>query len=227
MNSPALKAMTHVDIGTIAEALGISKRGSEIRANRETWSFDEQPCNGGKKRLYPLATLPKSVRESIACQQIKGDAVPLPVKLKKSAPTLTYPVAPLDPAHCTTKQREEEQARRVVLRKLDELQHAAGSSREAAMITMLTMASAGTLSDALCATLRNALDARGRKGGEYPSVRSLKRWIAKDKAGDLMPKIIQSGLYRHVCTIVHPKEVGNSQANGICENFNTSYLQKN
>lgn len=28
------------------------------------------------------------------------------------------------------------------------------------------------------------------------------------------------------CTIVHPKEVGNSQANGICENFNVSYLDK-
>lgn len=28
------------------------------------------------------------------------------------------------------------------------------------------------------------------------------------------------------CTITHPKEVGNSQANGICENFNTSYLDK-
>lgn len=27
-------------------------------------------------------------------------------------------------------------------------------------------------------------------------------------------------------TIVHPKEVGNSQANGICENFNVSYLDK-
>ena len=27
-------------------------------------------------------------------------------------------------------------------------------------------------------------------------------------------------------TVVHPKEVGNSQANGICENFNTSYLDK-
>lgn len=27
-------------------------------------------------------------------------------------------------------------------------------------------------------------------------------------------------------TVVHPKEVGNSQANGICENFNISYLDK-
>lgn len=26
------------------------------------------------------------------------------------------------------------------------------------------------------------------------------------------------------CTVVHPKEVGNSQANGICENFNSSWL---
>lgn len=28
------------------------------------------------------------------------------------------------------------------------------------------------------------------------------------------------------CTIVHPKEVGNSQANGVCENFNTTWLDK-
>ncbi len=190
MNSPAL---TQADIKAIADALGISKQGCQKRANKEAWPFDEVPFAGGNKRVYPLATLPKVVRESIACQHISADA-PLSAKLKKAVPALTYPVAPIDPAHCTSKQREEEQARRVVLRKLDELQHASGSSREAAMITMLTMAGAGTLGDALCATLRNALDARGRKGNEYPSVRSLKRWIAKDKAGDLMPKIIQSDM---------------------------------
>lgn len=39
-------------------------------------------------------------------------------------------------------------------------------------------------------------------------------------------KAVHSLEERIGCTIVHPKEVGNSQANGICENFNTSWLDK-
>ena len=62
MNSPAL---TDVDIKTIADALNISKRTAERRAIGETWPFDEQQCNGGKKRLYPIATLPAYVIEAL------------------------------------------------------------------------------------------------------------------------------------------------------------------
>ncbi len=175
---------SRVDINGIAAALGIGKRGCEIRAIREAWPFVESAVRGGKKRLYPAASLPTAVREAILHHKIKHIHTPTPQ-------VSTYPIAPVDPDHCTARQREEKLARHTVLRKLDELMRASGSSREAAMTTLLTMARAGTLGEALCSTLRMARDARGKKGDEYPSIRSLKRWIAKDKAGDLMPKVAQ------------------------------------
>ncbi len=46
------------------------------------------------------------------------------------------------------------------------------------------------------------------------------------KGSDRFTKAAHSLEERIGCTIVHPVEVGNSQANGICENFNTSYLDK-
>ncbi len=46
------------------------------------------------------------------------------------------------------------------------------------------------------------------------------------RGSDRFTKAVHSLEERIGCTIVHPKEVGNSQANGICENFNTSWLDK-
>ncbi len=189
-----------VDIKVIADALDVSKQACQKRALKESWPFDEVPHPGGGKRLYPLATLPKVVREAILHHSVKSlhsDDAPLSssgLGVATTVATPTYPVVPLDPDHCTARQREEKLARQTVLRKLDELQHASSCTREAAITTMLTMARAGTLGESVCATLRMARDARGRKGDEYPSVRSLKRWIAKDKAGDLMPKITQADM---------------------------------
>lgn len=58
-------ALTHADIKTIADALDVSKQGCQKRANKEVWPFDEVPFAGKNKRLYPLATLPKAVREAV------------------------------------------------------------------------------------------------------------------------------------------------------------------
>ncbi len=161
------------------------------RARREKWASRQVECQGGKggKRTeYAVASMSTEVREAIFRHKLQAEPQPVPV-IATPASTAIYAVIPLDHDHCSARQREEKLARSTVLRKLDELQAAAGTSREAAMITMLTMARAGTLGEALCSTLKLARDARGRKGNEYPSITSLKRWIAKDKAGDLMPRV--------------------------------------
>lgn len=176
------------------------KRRIYDRAIKEGWASRQVPAKGGKggvRTEYAVASLPKAVREAILQHTIKKlspagvNAISPAVSSAATPAAPFYPVAPVDPAHCSARQREEKLARHTVLRKLDELMHASGSSREAAMTTLLTMARAGTLGEALCSTLRLARDARGKKGDEYPSIRSLKRWIAKDKAGDLMPKVAQ------------------------------------
>lgn len=63
-----------------------------------------------------------------------------------------------------------------------------GCSKEAAMVTLVTMARAGRLAPAIDAAMRRARDPRGRKGadGVYPSVRSLKRYLA---AADKTPRL--------------------------------------
>lgn len=176
-----------------------SVRGIIDRARSAGWASRQVPGKGGKGGMrteYAVASLPAEAQAALRAahvERVVQSCAPLvvaPVTVKTTA-AACYEV---DRASSTARQREEELARSTVLRKLDELQHAAGSSREAAMTTLLTMASAGTLGDALCTTLRMARDARGKKGNEYPSVRSLKRWIAKSKAGDLMPKVAQADM---------------------------------
>ena len=59
-----------VDIKTIAEALGVSKQGCQKRAGNESWLFEERSGLGGKKRLYPLTSLPKAVREAVQAKRL-------------------------------------------------------------------------------------------------------------------------------------------------------------
>ena len=49
----------------IATALGVTKRGANIRALREGWPYREQRVRGGRRRLYPVASLPADVREAL------------------------------------------------------------------------------------------------------------------------------------------------------------------
>lgn len=60
-----ISAQTHADIKTISRVLGIANSSAADRAKRESWPFTEQLGRGGKKRLYPLNTLPKAVREVV------------------------------------------------------------------------------------------------------------------------------------------------------------------
>ncbi len=49
----------------IATALRITRQACQERAGKESWSFEEAACRGGKRRLYLLAGLPSDVREAL------------------------------------------------------------------------------------------------------------------------------------------------------------------
>jgi len=181
---------TLYNVRQIIDATGVKRQAVDKRL-KGIPPAKLEPHPGHPIRWYDFGSLPADYRAALKTVAV---AVVLEAPSAPAVVTPTYPVVPLDPDHCTARQREEKLARQTVLRKLDELQHASSCTREAAMTTMLTMARAGTLGESLCATLRMSRDARGRKGDEYPSVRSLKRWIAKDKAGDLMPKVTQADM---------------------------------
>ena len=49
----------------IAKALGVVRRVASRRAAREGWPYRESRCRGGRRRLYPVASLPAGVREAL------------------------------------------------------------------------------------------------------------------------------------------------------------------
>ena len=49
----------------IATVLGITLDGARKRAAREGWPYREQRCRGGRRRLYPVASLPADVRAAL------------------------------------------------------------------------------------------------------------------------------------------------------------------
>lgn len=175
----------------IAAALGISKRGAELKAARESWPYQEEAVRGGLRRLYPLASLPAQVRSTIVAKRTESLVTSTAVVATATHPApgkATGAVVPAGTLYCadlTDKQRLERDARRGVITAIERLQAGTGCSQEAAMTTLLINARADKLEPTLNAMLRLARDPRGRQGDGYPSVRTLKRWLA---AQDLTPK---------------------------------------
>ncbi|MBW7901223.1 MAG: Mu transposase C-terminal domain-containing protein [Rhodocyclaceae bacterium] len=101
MNTPALREVQHYTLAEIAEALGCSKQFVALRAKNDAWPFNEVPCRGGKKRLYPAATLPKPIADALQLARLHQHmaALPVPAITSEPSPGATSPslVAPLFP----------------------------------------------------------------------------------------------------------------------------------
>jgi putative transposase len=65
MNAPLPAVSVTATMVDIAQALGVTKQAVAQRANREAWPFEEITLRGGKRRLYPLATLPADVSRAV------------------------------------------------------------------------------------------------------------------------------------------------------------------
>lgn len=163
--------------------LPTTMQGINQRAKMEQWTSRKREGRGGG-REYALASLPGSAQDEIrrrtanALVTSTSTTVPLPAPQR----------AQLDLVE-TDAQRLKADARKGILTTLDRLMAQCHISREAAMTTLLTQAKLGTLDDHMAMMLRAARDERGRKGDAFPSVRTLKRWLAQGKTGDLAPKI--------------------------------------
>ena len=53
----------------IASAVDHCKSAVAYRAAREGWPHREQRCRGGRRRLYPVASLPADVRTALGERQ--------------------------------------------------------------------------------------------------------------------------------------------------------------
>ncbi|MFZ2269081.1 MAG: Mu transposase C-terminal domain-containing protein [Azonexus sp.] len=168
-----------LSITDIATAVGVSKQAISQRADREGWIFEEITARGGKKRVFALSSIPKDITSAIQKQAISN-------ALPAIAPAAAAPMVIVAPeTMLTDKQRLERDARTGVKAAILRTMTVARCSQEAALHTLLANARSGMLDDVTTNMLRLSRDARGRAGDGFPSIRTLKRWIATE---DLSPK---------------------------------------
>ena len=166
----------------IAGVLNVTKRTIEIRASRESWPYEELAVRGGKKRFYPVASLPVEVRTALTERSL---AAALPALITQT----TDPIIVQSAADLTDRQRLARDARSGVLQAIRRFQSETGCSQEAAMQTLLTLAASGRAEPIIVRSLQLARDGRGRKTDHgLPSIRTLKRWLGTP---DLAPRIPQ------------------------------------
>lgn len=87
------------DIQQIAAALGISKRGAELRANKAGWAFTVATVRGGQRRLFAISTLPRDVQAALLLAKGKDKpespaSAPAPSDSQISAAWARYEAAP-------------------------------------------------------------------------------------------------------------------------------------
>lgn len=161
-------------IAEIAEATGVHRTSVMRRAEREAWPAEKV----GRSQAYPLASLPKDLQSAL---QQRAITAALPVIAKEIA----APIVLQAPAVLTDRQRLERDARKGVKTAIANMMAGSRCSQEAALHTLLTTARAGTADAHTIKMLQLARDPRGRSGDGFPSIRSLKRWLA---SADLAPK---------------------------------------
>lgn len=202
VNQGGAAKKTHYSAAELAgmklPGLPTTKRGIELASSRANWTFQEVKGRGGRtgtRKEYAVSALPAESRQALMERHITVPIVssaatsPAALPAASSSPTLAGLLLPSKvqaAGDLTDKQRAERDARKAVLAAIERLQATAGCGREPAMTTLLTTARTGRLDPALDAMLRQARDPRGRAGDGYPSVRTLKRWLA---APDLAPKV--------------------------------------
>lgn len=98
MNAPqplALPATPEADFSEIAAALGLSWQAVQKRSIKGNWPYREQPQRGGKKRLFPITSLPAEVQNAMLLASFAAHAVsPAPTFQITSSPVSAAGVLP-------------------------------------------------------------------------------------------------------------------------------------
>ncbi len=85
MNAPLPARIPRYTLAEIADAMNAHRTSVARRAEKESWPFEQVAVRGGKQRLYPLATLPKPIRDSIHAWEAKRVFGDLPAAEKTTA----------------------------------------------------------------------------------------------------------------------------------------------
>lgn len=156
----------------IAKAMRVSEKTVYDRATDESWPFVEEKGRGrgGKRRLYPVATLPQVVRSALSEAPLVAALPADPdASIRRETPR------PLPPVKCDTIQkwqRECRDARLVILAEIDRM--AALEGVERALEHFVALARSGELNEVMT---RAVAAANARKGTRAAlSASTLRGW---------------------------------------------------
>lgn len=180
-------AASRIDLLDISEALGIAKRSAERRAIRENWPYDEICGIGGKKRLFPLAGLPKDIINAVHVKLSSSREVSVPDASVVSARQVAL-VTPLDET-LTTHQLEVERARDRLFVFVNGYQ----GGIKAALAWLNAEKAAGRLTGALLWAYEHAWDKP--RAANRLTAKTYYNWLAnKNQRGRAAPKKVQADL---------------------------------
>lgn len=194
--------MHPLSIAQIAEALNVTKRGAEIRAQREAWPF-KVGAGTGRPRLYAYSSLPQDVR--LACAKAQLSAVDLPSSLAAAA------AAEPEAQRLSASAAEHRDARLAILAALDRFTAESGLSRREADALFCTAYEIGEIR--VAQWVRDAVKSISRA--------TLFRWRAARKAGKTHRLAVDSGAARRnrgVLDLANGGEVRNTILAAMAKN---------
>ncbi len=179
MNAPLLLP-TEIGAAEIAEILGVTKRTVERMAHRDRWQGIDRPVRGGQRRMYPLLSLPMTVRQAVIERSIPPAVIGAdlcPAARPADAPNATAVVQ--SPAALKDWQRRTLEARAAIVGYVKTLAASAGA--EAAVRTVLKRAAEGTLPEPYQSLVPVANARAGESGARTLSRSTLYRWLDQSK----------------------------------------------
>lgn len=194
--------MQPLSISQIAEALNVTKRGAEIRAQREAWPF-KVGAGTGRPRLYGYGSLPQDVR--VACAKAQLAAVDLPSSLAAVA------AAEPEAQKLSASAAEQRDARLAILAALDRFTAESGLSRREADALFCTAYEIGEIR--VASWVRDAVKSVSRA--------TLFRWRAARKAGATHRLAVDNGAarrHRGVLDLANGGEVRNTILAAMAKN---------
>jgi len=167
-----------VTVKAIATTLRITERAVQVRASKESWPFEEQAGRGGKRRRYPVRSLPEDVRQAFAAAMLTGGDTP-PAVTAVGLPAATVQVEATSLATLTAHQREAALARLAFVREIERAVPFIG--KEAAIHNLVQAAKESTLAPRLAGLVAVANDRMA--AGRGLSRRRLYDWCRMFAAG--------------------------------------------
>jgi len=180
---------TMTTLAEIAAALGFSRQAANKCATKESWPYQEEAVRGGRRRVYPLASLPKDVATAVYLYQHDVVAALAPAKSAVPAVARSVPavvaaraLAPVDAADLDEHQRIAKDARKTIREFVEDYPKGV----EAALAHLNVAHGAGMLTTHLAWAYEHCHDKV--RAGQTLKTKTYYNWLAANKArGTLAP----------------------------------------